>query len=66
MDIVNVGRELASTTDRLKKLTSDVTKLHPDYDELATQHRESNSENSRTKKELTIIRKKVQYKTRWS
>jgi hypothetical protein len=56
---LNVGRELSSTTDRLKKLKSDVIKLRSDYDELANQHRESKSENSRMKKELTIVRKKV-------
>jgi hypothetical protein len=56
----NVGWELASTTDRLKKLTSDVMNFWSDYDKLATQHHESKSENSRTKKELMIVRKKVQ------
>jgi hypothetical protein len=57
---LNIGCKLASTTDRLKKLTSDVTKNCSDYDELATQHRDSKSKNSQTKKELTIVRKKVQ------
>jgi hypothetical protein len=40
---------------------SDVAKLWTaDYDELATQHRDSKSENSRVKKELMIVKKKVQ------
>jgi hypothetical protein len=47
---LNIGCKLASTTDRLQKLMSDVTKLCLDYDKLATQHCESKSENSRTKK----------------
>jgi hypothetical protein len=34
---LNVGHKLLmTTTNRLKKLTSNITKLHPDYDELAT------------------------------
>jgi hypothetical protein len=59
--VLNIGRELSTTTDRLKKLLSDVTKLRrTDYDELATQHRDSKSEPTRVKKEMTRTKKRVQ------
>jgi hypothetical protein len=38
---LDVRRELSSTSDRLKKLTSKAQKLRSDYDELLGQHRES-------------------------
>jgi hypothetical protein len=58
--VLSVGRELSTTSDRLKKLLSDVTKLRTDYDELATQHRDSKSDASRLRKELTTTKKRIQ------
>jgi hypothetical protein len=56
---ISVGREHATTNDRLKKLLADVGKQRSDYDELTSQHRDSKSEASRLRKELTTTRKKV-------
>jgi hypothetical protein len=56
---LSVGRELSTTSNRLKKFLSDITKLWMDYDELGTQHRNSKSEASCLKKELTTMRNRV-------
>jgi hypothetical protein len=57
---LNVGRELASTSDRLKKLTSEVQKLWSDYDELVGVHCETKTELNRSKRDFTVARKRVQ------
>jgi hypothetical protein len=57
---INVGRELSTTSDMLKKLLSNVTKFWMYYNELATQHCDSKSEASCLRKELTTTRKMVQ------
>jgi hypothetical protein len=48
-----------TTSDRLKKLLVDVTKLRTDYDELVPQHSDSKSKARRLRKELTTTRKRV-------
>jgi hypothetical protein len=57
---LNVGRELASTSDKLKKLTSEVQRLRSDYDDLVGVQRETKAELQRSKRDFTVARKRVQ------
>jgi hypothetical protein len=59
VQVLNTGQELSATSNMLKKLLSEITKLRADYNGLPTQHCNSKSEASRLRKELTTRRKRV-------
>jgi hypothetical protein len=56
---LNVGRELATTNDSMKKLKCTAQKLRSDYEEVQNQYRDSKSENAAVKRQLITLTKKV-------
>jgi hypothetical protein len=56
---LNVGRDLSKAIDKSNKLQADALKFRTDFDDLACQVRDSKSELTRVKKELSSTKKKI-------